>query len=149
MRVMLVATSGGHLAQLLSLDAWWSRHDRHWVTFDEPHARGALRGEQVTWAYGPTNRNLPNAFRNVALAFRVLRAERPDVVVSTGAGVAAPFFLAARMMGIRTVYIEVFDRVDSPTLTGKLCYPLADLFCTQWEAQERIYPGAVTIGPAL
>lgn len=149
MRVMLVATTGGHLAQLVSLDAWWSRHDRHWVTFDEPHARAALHGEKVTWAYGPTARNLPNALRNAALAFNLLCTERPDVIVSTGAGVAAPFFLAARLLGIRTVYLEVFDRIDSPTLTGKLCYPFADVFCTQWEAQEEIYPGAVTIGPAL
>jgi len=149
MRVMLVATTGGGLAQLVSLRAWWGRHDRHWITFDEPYSRAALAGEEVTWAFGPAGRRLGNAVGNTVLALRLLRVERPDVVVATGAGPAAPVIFAARTLGIRSAYVEAFDRIDSPTPTGLLCYPLADVVCTQRETQEKFYPGAVTIGSAL
>jgi UDP-N-acetylglucosamine:LPS N-acetylglucosamine transferase len=83
------------------------------------------------------------------VAWRALRAFRPDVVVSTGAAVAVPVFYLARLMGIRTVYIEVYDRIDSATMTGRLCRPVSDIFAVQWEEQLSIYPSATVIGPLL
>ncbi|HXH58063.1 PssD/Cps14F family polysaccharide biosynthesis glycosyltransferase [Iamia sp.] len=148
-RVLLVCSTGGHLAQLLCLRPWWAALDRAWVTFDRADARSHLASERTWWAHHPTTRNLPNALRNLVLARRVLRDERPDVIVSNGAGVAVPFFLLARRMGIPTVYVEVFDRVDSPTLTGRMCRPLTDLFCVQWAEQQAFYPRSVVIGPLL
>jgi beta-1,4-N-acetylglucosaminyltransferase len=149
MKVTLVCSSGGHLAQLYRLEPWWGRHQRTWVTFQTADAVSLLEGERTVWAYHPTTRNLPNLFRNLRLAWRVLRREGPDVVVSDGAGVAVPFFLVARILRIRTVYLEVYDRINDPTLTGRLCYPLSDLFLLQWEEQRRSYPRGVVIGAVL
>jgi UDP-N-acetylglucosamine:LPS N-acetylglucosamine transferase len=146
---MLVCSSGGHLAQLVRLRPWWAHHDRVWVTFDTAEVASVLEGERVVWAHHPTTRNLPNAARNLALAWRSLRRERPDVVVSDGAGVAVPFFLIAKLLRIRTVFVEVVDRMMSRTVTGRLVYPITDLFCVQHEEQRRLYPRAATIGPLL
>jgi hypothetical protein len=148
-KVAMVCSSGGHLAQLHRLRPWWSRNERLWVTFDTPDAVDLLADEPVVWAHHPTTRNLPNAIRNLLLAFRTLRQERPDLVVSDGAGVAFPFFLAAKLFGAKTVYIEVYDRIDSRTLTGRLCRPMTDLFCVQWDEQRRLYPRAELIGTLL
>jgi len=147
--VLFVCSSGGHLAQLHALQPWWRDHDRAWVTFEKPDAVSLLAGEQVWWAHHPTTRNVSNVARNLALASRVLRHHRPDVVVSNGAGVALPFFVLARQRGIQTAYLEVYDRVDSPTLTGRLCRPFTDLFCVQWPEQQPFYRGSVVIGPVL
>lgn len=148
-RLVLVCSAGGHLAQLLRLRPWWSTHERLWVTFDSPHARSVLGGEIVAWAHHPTTRNVPNLLRNLRLAIRVLSRYRPHLVVSNGAGVAAPFFMVAKLLRIPTVYVEVVDRIDSPTLTGRLCYPLADLFLLQWEEQRRFYPRGIVVGRLL
>jgi UDP-N-acetylglucosamine:LPS N-acetylglucosamine transferase len=145
-KAMLVCSSGGHLLQLHRLKPWWIERERVWVTFDMPDSRSLLAGEDVRWAYHPTTRNAVNLVRNLALAWRVLRRERPGVVVSTGAAVAFPFFLVARLLGIKTVYVEVYDRIDVPTLTGRLCHPLASRFLLQWEAQKRFYPRGEVIG---
>ena len=121
-----------------------------WVTFDTPEARDALRDEaDVTWAYHPTTRHLGNLVRNAGLAHRTLRRVRPTIIVSTGAGVAYPFFLAARLRRIRTVYVEVYDRIDGPTLTGRLCSPVTDLMLVQWDEQRVLYDDAVTVGRLL
>jgi UDP-N-acetylglucosamine:LPS N-acetylglucosamine transferase len=149
MKVLLIASTGGHLAQLVALREVWADHDRHWITFDKPDARAALEGESKTWAHHPTTRNIPNALRNLALAARVMLRARPDVVVSTGAGVAFPFFLVARLARVRTLYLEVFDRIEQPTLTGRMCYPLADAFALQWPEQERSYRGGVVVGRTM
>ena len=149
MKLMFVSSSGGHLVQLHRLEGWWRKHDRVWVTFDLPDAHSLLEGERIAYAHYPTTRNVPNALRNLSLALQLLRKERPDVVVSSGAGVAFPFFVLAKLMRMKTVYIEVFDRIDSPTLTGRLCHPIADLFLLQWEEQRRFYPRGQVVGRLL
>jgi len=147
--VLLVGSSGGHLGQLLALRPWWERRARTWVTFDTADARSQLQGEEVVWAHFPTTRNIPNLIRNTGLAATTIPRLSPDLVVSTGAGVAVPFFLAARVVGIPTVYIEVFDRLDTRTLTGRMCRPMSDLFLVQWEEQRHMYPGSKVIGALM
>jgi len=146
---LFVCSSGGHLVQLYQLRPFWERHDRRWVTFHKLDAESLLAGEQIVWAYHPVTRHLGNFVRNLGLSWRVLRGWRPDVVVSSGAGVALPFFLMARAFGIKTVYIEVYERIDSASLAGRLCYPLANLFLLQWEDQRRLYPRGIVIGTLL
>jgi UDP-N-acetylglucosamine:LPS N-acetylglucosamine transferase len=144
-RLLLVASGGGHLGQLLTMQPWLQHHERTWVTFDTASA-GAVGDAPVVFAHHPTTRSLRNLVRNVLLAWTVLRRERPDAVVSTGAGVALPFFLMAKVLGIRTVFIEVYDRIDSRSLTGRLCRPLSDLFLLQWERQRELYGSGTVIG---
>lgn len=145
-RVLFVSSSGGHLAQLLQLRSWWIHHERRWVTFDLPDSRSKLEGETLIPAYFPTTRNVVNLARNTPLARRVLHDYQPDVVISNGAGVAVPFFVVATLIGIPTVYLEVYDRIDSRTMTGKLVQPLATRFCVQWPEQQDLYPGSVLTG---
>jgi beta-1,4-N-acetylglucosaminyltransferase len=148
-KVLLACSTGGHLAQLLRLDQWWSLHDPVWVTFDKVDARSLLAGQKTVWAHHPTTRNIPNLRRNLALAWRVLRRERFDVIVSDGAGVAVPFFWLSRLFGIVTVYIEVYDRIELATVTGRLCQPVTDLFLLQWPEQQAQYPRGIVVGKLL
>lgn len=149
MKILFATSPGGHLAHLLALRPWWEQHERHWVTARQDDTELTLAGEDVTWCHWPTTRNLPNAARNLVLARRTLKELRPDVVVSDGAGVAVPFFLAARTAKIRTAYVECFDRIENPSLSAKICYPLSDVFCVQWEQQRRRFPDAVNVGALL
>ena len=68
------------------------------------------------------------------------------MVVSDGAGVAFPFFVVARLLRIPTVYLEVYDRIDSPTLTGRLCRPLLEPVPGAVGGAAQFYPGARVIG---
>jgi UDP-N-acetylglucosamine:LPS N-acetylglucosamine transferase len=148
-KLLLVCSSGGHLLLLHQLRPWWEKHDRSWVTFEKTDATSLLDGERIDWAYHPTQRSIPNLLRNLRLAWRVLRRERPDVIVSTGAGVAFPFFALAKPLGIKTVYVEAYERMDRASLTGRLCYPICDLMVLQWEEQRRFYPRGELVGALL
>ncbi len=145
----MVCSSGGHLFQLYLLKGWWKKHPRVWVSFKKADTLSLLKEEKIYWAYFPTTRNLWNLLRNTFLALKVLIKERPWLVVSTGAGVAVPFFWLGKLFGAKTVYIEVYDRISSPTLTGKLVYPVTDLFVLQWEEQKKFYPKGVVLGGLL
>jgi len=147
--ILFVGSSGGHLAQLLALAPWYRNRRRFWVTFDTPEAMSLLRDEEVIPAYHPTTRNLRNLLRNAWLALAVLRTRQVDAVVTTGAGVAFPFVVLAWLRRIPTVYIEVYDRIDSATLTGRLCRPFLSAMLVQWEEQLRHYPEATVVGRLL
>ena len=146
MKVCLVGSSGGHLTHLYMLKPFWTGKQRFWVTFDKEDARSMLVGETVYHCHYPTNRNLKNLVKNARLAWSILRRERPDLIVSSGAAVAVPFFYLGKLFGAKLIYIEVFDRIDRPTLTGKLVYPISDRFIVQWEQQKQVYPKALNLG---
>jgi UDP-N-acetylglucosamine:LPS N-acetylglucosamine transferase len=130
--VLLVASSGGHLRELVQLRERWRRGDRVWVTFRTSDALTLLADENTRFAHHPTNRNIPNLLRNLLVAFRVIGSLRPRAVVTTGAGVAVPFCYVGRLFGARVVFIESFARVTRPSLTARLVYPIATDFFVQW-----------------
>jgi len=144
--VLLVASSGGHLLQLLQLADLWPRERRHWVSFRKSDAVSLLAGERVTWAHHPTNRNVPNLIRNFALALPLLRRGDVAAIVTTGAGVAVPFALAGRLLGVNVVYVESMARITAPSLTGRLVYPFADTFIVQWPSLLRFFKRARCLG---
>lgn len=145
-KVCLVGSSGGHLTHLYMLKPFWKDKNRFWVTFDKEDARSLLEGEKVYPCYFPTNRSIKALIKNTKIAWDVLHKEKPDLIISCGAAVAVPFFYIGKMMGAKLVYIEVFDRIDKPTMTGKMVYPIVDKFVVQWEEQKKVYPKAVNLG---
>ncbi len=149
MKICLVSSSGGHLIQLYALKSWWQKHERFWVTFRKEDAVSILNDEKTYWSHFPTNRNIKNLVKNLFLAYRILKNERPDIIISTGAGVSVPFFWLGKLFGSRLIYLEVFDRIDSPTLSGKLVYHFTDKFLIQWESQKVFYPKGEYWGQAL
>lgn len=145
-KICLVGSSGGHLTHLYMLKRIWSRQQRFWVTFDKPDANSILKDERKYNCYFPTNRNIINLVRNTFLAIKVLWKERPDLIISSGAAVAVPFFYLGKLMGAKLIYIEVFDRIDKPTMTGKMVYPIVDKFIVEWDEQLKVYPKAINLG---
>lgn len=146
MKVCLVGSSGGHLTHLYMLKPFWEDKERFWVTFNKEDARSLLNGEKIYPCYFPTNRNVKNLIRNTVVAWKVLKKEKPDILISSGAAVAVPFFYLAKLMRKKLVYIEVYDRIEKPTITGRLIYPIADKFIVQWEEQKKVYPRAINLG---
>jgi beta-1,4-N-acetylglucosaminyltransferase len=149
MKISLVCSSGGHLIQILSLKPWWGKYEHFWVTFRKEDAISLLKDEKKYYVFFPTNRNLLNLVRNTFLAIKILRKEKPDLIFSTGAGIALPFFYVAKVFGAKLIYLEVYDRIDSPTLTGRLVYPIVDKFLIQWKEQKKFYPKAELWGQAI
>jgi beta-1,4-N-acetylglucosaminyltransferase len=130
--VLLVCSCGGHLLQLVALRESWQGFSRAWVTFDKSDARSLLAQERVFFAHGPTNRNVKNLFRNLAVAWCVVREVRPQVVVTTGAGIAVPFAWVARLRGATVVYVESLARIEGPSLSYRLIAPVASRRYVQW-----------------
>jgi UDP-N-acetylglucosamine:LPS N-acetylglucosamine transferase len=138
--VLLTCSSGGHLSQLLALAEAWRGYRTLWVSEDTPDARSLLEEQEVVWAYGPAHRNLALGVRRIALAWlknlalgvRIAVSARPQVVVTTGAGVAVPIVWAAWLFGARVIFIESLTRVSAPSMTHRLLSPIAERIYVQW-----------------
>lgn len=126
--ICLACSHGGHLGEMLQLAEAFDGHRTFYFCYD-----------------ADTTRSLPNAYRvpnmarnpvelvkNLARVYGLFRRERPDLVVSTGAEIALPVVLVAKLRRVPTIYIECGAQVTVPSLTGKLLYPLVDRFYVQW-----------------
>ncbi len=133
-KILLVCSAGGHLLELYMLkEAVWSKVDRAWVTLRQVDSESLLAGD---------------LFRNLLLAFRVLRRERPTCVISSGAGLAIPFMYLGRLFNARTIYLESFARFKGLSLSGRVVYPIVHDFIVQSREltarfQKAVYRGTV------
>jgi len=145
MKILLISSTGGHFQALQRLHSFWGKHDYFWVTFKSSSTELVLDNEQVYWAYSPTNRNIINLLRNFWLAWHVIQKERPQLVLSTGAGVSVPFIILAKLFNIKTVFIESFTRVEELSLSARIILPFLDVIYVQWEQLVAKYPQAKLI----
>jgi UDP-N-acetylglucosamine:LPS N-acetylglucosamine transferase len=136
-RILLVACPGGHLLQMMALRPAWEDFETRWVSLRAADSTYLLDPSEVVFGHAPTARNIPNLFRNAGLAWKTIREYKPDVILSTGAGLAVPFFVVGRLLGVRLVYVESFTRVQRPALTGRLVYPFSHAFFVQWPTTRR------------
>lgn len=146
-RILLVTNSGGHLLQMLALEGAWDGLARRWVTVKRADSTSLLAEEDVVFANGPTERHVMNLLRNFGVAWRTVRHFDPDVILSTGAALAIPFFVVGRIHRKRLVYVESFTRVNRLSLSGRIVYPLADAFFVQWHTtpspRRALYAGSL------
>ncbi len=149
MKICIVTSSGGHLLKTLYLEKWWSSKKRFWVTKKDAFSQSLLKKEHTYWGFFPESRNVLNFFKNLLLAAYILHKEKPTMVFSTGAGIAPPFFLVAKIFGIKTVFIETFIFIPKATLSGKLIYFFTDYFFIQNEKLKKVFPKANYLGPIV
>lgn len=129
MKICLVCSHGGHLSEILQLKEAFEGHETFFVTYE------SVRTRQLEHRYLLRNIGTNPLFMASATLsiLRILLKERPRLIVSTGSEIAIPAFYLAKLLRIKTIFIESWTRVDRPTGTGKIVYPVSDVFLVQWE----------------
>lgn len=145
-KVLAVASAGGHWVQLMRLQPLLDEFETVYVSTD------SFLADEVAPArfHQVPDGSRWNKLRLLSIAwklFRILRRERPQVVLSTG---AAPGFLALRIgkwLGMRTAWIDSIANSEELSLCGHRIGRHADLWLTQWPHLARPdgpdYRGAV------
>ena len=127
-KIGLVCSHGGHLTELLELQPAFEGFDTFYFCYDADTTR------RLEHAYLTPNRPYSpfHVAKNFVRLWRIFNAERPDFIVSTGAEIAIPAFIIARLRRIPTLYIECGAQVTTPSITGRLLVHLAGTFFVQW-----------------
>src|SRR5690554_6425703 len=139
--IILISSSGGHYEQLLKLKEleidynliWCTERTRYQVKSD--HKFPSIKLKSIFFPF-----KLLGAFLK---SMYLIIKYKPMAIVSTGALVAIPISMTAKLFRKKVVFIETFARVKEGTRTGKFMYKRADLFIVQWENLKEIYPDAI------
>jgi UDP-N-acetylglucosamine transferase subunit ALG13 len=156
LRVCLAASGGGHIRQLLDLERVWSPHDVFFVTDDTPLSRSIAQKHPVHYVphfalgqirNGAVLSMLVSAVASLVRTGALLARERPDVVITTGAGTVFFPVLWARLFGAKIVLIETFARFEGPSWFGRMVAPFAHVKVVQSEGLGHVWRDAAVFNP--
>lgn len=138
-RICLACSAGGHLTELRQLKDFYEKFDHFFVTFRRPDSENLAKTRPVFFVQRP-GRNIFKTLQTVWDSFGILKREKPDLVISTGADAAIPICLLAKLMGKKVVFIESFCRINEPSWSGRIAYLFSDLFIYQWKELQCFFP---------
>ena len=118
---LLIASTGGHLAELALLAPRFTPPDADeiWITFDSAQSRSLLAGHNIRYIRDTPPRDWRAMLTNIASAWGALDAG-VDTAISNGAGIAVSFLPLAVVKGISAHYIESAARVDGLSVSGRI-----------------------------
>ena len=151
-KVLFIASTGGHLDELLQLKSMFDNYDYHIVT-EKTKSNLSLKDKfpkRVSYlVYGTYTTKLNKLIYPFKLIYNTIKSFflylkiRPKYIISTGAHTAGPMCLIGHIFGSKIIYIETFANSKSKSRTGSLVYKFADLFIVQWESMLELYPNAI------
>ncbi|MEY8346745.1 PssD/Cps14F family polysaccharide biosynthesis glycosyltransferase [Bacillus cereus] len=144
-KICLTSSSGGHLSQILQIIPVAKYYAYFLITEKNVTTDSLQQQHRVYYLKQQERKTLLFLFvflRNICSAVVYLLKERPNVIISTGAGATFPVCLFGKLMGAKVIFIESFAKVHSPTITGRMVYPIADRFYIQSQELQKFYPKA-------
>lgn len=153
-RVIFIASTGGHLSELLQLKRLFHKYESLLITEKTPTTANLAVGCPVQYlVYGTYYQSkVSYLFKlawNTVLSLWYLLLFRPDVIVTTGSHTAVPMCYLARVFRKKIIYLESIAKVSGQSWAGKLVYPKADAFFVQWPENQVDYPGSIYAGQLL
>lgn len=152
-RICFASSSGGHFEQLMCLkDDLMLKYPSFVVTEETSGTKDTRNNGDIDIYYLELiNRKDRDFLRllidNTRKSISILKKERPDIIITTGVLAVIPLCILGKyLFGAKIIYIESFAKTDTPTMTGKLMYRIADRFMVQWESMLNVYPKAVYKG---
>ncbi len=146
--ILFIASTGGHLNELLQLSPMFKEHDYHLITEktkSNMYLKDKYKGKVSYLVYGTKHHFLTYPFKLLFNCFKSLFyfiKIRPKVVITTGAHTAGPMCCIAKLFRKKVIYIETLANSKTKTATGRLIYHIADLFIVQWPDMLKLYPKA-------
>lgn len=151
-KVMFIASTGGHLDELLQLKPLFDKYDYSLVT--EKTKNNVLlknkHGKRLHFIISGTYTTLGakilypfKLFLNCWISLFLMIKIRPDVIITTGSHNAGPMCCLGKIFRKKVIFIETFANSTCPTRCGRLVYKFADHFIVQWESMKEFYPDAI------
>lgn len=147
MKVCVVSSSGGHLTEVKSFYKIYKKYDYHYVLNYVVELSQDMVGRTNFITHSERDFKL---LINFVEAYKILKKNKPDVILSTGAGPVVPFAIVGKLFyGCKIVFIETITAVEKPSLTGKIMYFLSDHFYYQWPTLKKYFPKGLYGGPLI
>ena len=126
-KILIAATSGGHLTEAVSL--LFGIPGLEFVIFTERTLR--KYGDVKMYMYHRPKNQILTMAKSVFKTLWIILKERPEWVVTTGAECGTAALLAGVCLFRKTMFIETASRFRTKTVAAKICYPFATRFYVQ------------------
>ena len=145
-KVMFISSVGGHLTQIIQLKPLFDEYDYVLVTEKTDITKDMDKDYKIEYlVYGSRFYIFTYIFKflfNVLKSIYLFFKYKPEVIVTIGTHTAVPMCYIAWVFRRKIIFIESFAKQQSPTLSGRLVYPIATTFVVQWESMLKHYPKA-------
>jgi len=131
-RLLAVASSGGHWEQLMQLKEVLNRFSLTIAVTDVALAEHG--GFTDVHLIADSNRSTPiAALRSLRDAFRTVLAVRPNCIITTGALPGFWCLVAGRLVGAQTIWLDSIANSERLSVCGRLSALVAHHRLTQWK----------------
>ncbi|MEG2348083.1 MAG: PssD/Cps14F family polysaccharide biosynthesis glycosyltransferase [Clostridia bacterium] len=149
-RVIFVASSGGHLTEILKFSKLFNEYEYLLVT-ELTKTNEKLKEKYNTQflKYGPNKNKIKYLYTIIINIFRCLKIVikfKPQTIISTGAQTGGIMCFVGKIFGAKVIYIESLARTSTLSVTGKNVYKFADKFYVQWESLVEKYKKVEYLG---
>lgn len=142
----IVSSSGGHLEQALRLTPALNNYKFYIITEKNDVTKTLTEEYDILYLPHSSGEHKILVFVlliwNLIVSFIRILMLRPAVIISTGAHTGVPSCLIGALLRKKVIFIETFAKVNTPTISGRIIYPFANLFLVQWEELLSSYPKA-------
>lgn len=147
-KICLASSAGGHLRELqLAVGSIPAEYDCYWLTLKTTSTKAFMKDKEHVFLQNFQPSRKWTLFVNAAQALFWVLVKRPDVIITTGAGVCVPTVaFAKKLLGTKIIFINSAADVDHPSKTPVWIRPYADLFLVQWSDMLDVFPDAICCG---
>ena len=142
LKICCICSVGGHFKQMQKIAPAWEGFEQFFVLFYKPVIDSFVKKEKVYLVISP-ERNPILFIVNFFQSFLLFLKTKPDIIISTGAGIAIAMCYIGKLFKRKIIFLEDWCIVDNPSMSGRLIYPIADLFIIQRKHLIEFYPNAV------
>ena len=132
-KILAIASPGGHWIQLNKIcKPLESQFDVVYIT---PGAQYSTKNKSQR-ILNITDASADSKLKLIPLVFQLLTIfikERPTAIISTGAAPGAIAILLAKILPIRTIWVDSIANVAQLSRSGRMIKNIADKVITQWE----------------
>jgi hypothetical protein len=148
MRILLVASAGGHWIQLGRISPALAGHETMYASTMKGLV--APHGSWPVAHLSDASQSSPNRLPLLAIQLLLLLVRfRPHAVISTGAAPGLMAIMIGRLIGCRTIWLDSAANSEKLSWSGRMARRWADLWLTQWPELVEKYPGLRCSGSVL
>jgi UDP-N-acetylglucosamine:LPS N-acetylglucosamine transferase len=131
MKILAIASAGGHWIQLLRLKPAFNEHELVFISTKKSFEE-TVKGYEFY--------SIPDASRwqkirliySLMCVFRLIFILKPKVIITTGAAPGLMGIIAGKFIGARSIWIDSIANTEKLSTSGKIALLIADKTYTQW-----------------
>lgn len=147
-KICLACSAGGHLRELqLAIGAIPEQWDCYWLTLKTTSTKAFMADKEHVFLVNFQPAKKWTLIVNCLQAIFWVLVKRPDVIITTGAGVTVPtVFLGKKLLGTKVIFVNSAADVTHASKTPVWIERYSDLFLVQWEEMRQLFPNSICCG---